>query len=258
MTRWDKDEMDATIINYVEEHGSLSKAELVDPGTKLPSYDTVRQRYGGLIECSEKLDLNVSVGQRSYSREDLVEIIQEESNGGKVPAVDDLSVSSGSLQREFRNYLNAVWTAGKEPENGWKNSEGDFSEEITADYLHITRENYWYNDPQDKWNTDPIGEAKYLNPTSEELKLGNSNKAVVEEVEMPWVRVNHGYGEDITIQNQEEIMNIVEESDTYLDIIESIEDSKVTEGMVKKIRSRKREWVWKVDVSGRRRSASNS
>jgi hypothetical protein len=126
--------------------------------------------------------------------------------------------------------------AGKEPIMGWHRQSKDRSEEILADYLHTTRETYWHGDPDDKWDTESTGDKEYLNPTIDEFPFGNKALGDIDdEFKQPDMRFNSGPRSDIDIQTQDEIMDIVDNSDIYLDIIDGIEDTNITEAQIKTV-----------------------
>lgn len=236
----DKEELDSVIRNYVEEHGSISEAEVNDPETELPVYETISRYYGGLRACAEELelDVNFTAGNTEYSREELIESIKENSDGDIAPKCNEIETSHGGrspVTRLFGGYTNAVFMAGKKPIQGWYKTSENYQDEISADYLDITRDNYWQGDPEDRWDTQPVGDGKYLNPTKAELPFSRNSSKPEKNLQLPNMRIEGGKGGDMDIETQEEIMQIVEEADKYLDIVDMIEDTNITESRVKKL-----------------------
>ncbi len=126
--------------------------------------------------------------------------------------------------------------AGRKPVQGWHMPGKDRSEEILADYLQTTRENYWHGDPDDIWNTKPIADAKYLNPTQNDFPFGTPPLySIDDKLKQPNMRIKLSPRYRVNRQTQEEIMGIVEASENYLGIVDKIEDTDVTEAQVKTI-----------------------
>ena len=239
--KWDKQEMDSLIRNYVEHNGSLSTAELNDPETDLPPYETLRNHYGGLKACAEELelDINFNASNPEYTRDEIIESIKNNSDGDIAPRFYEIGMSDtiqSTVRTLFGGHINAVFMAGKKPFAGWYKSGLDHRDEISADYIDLTRNNYWHNDPEDRWDTAQVGEGKYMNPTKDDFPFHDKFAANIEEnLRLPNMRITNGYDQDIDIETQEEIMELVEEADRYLDIVDIIEGTEITESNVKKL-----------------------
>jgi hypothetical protein len=135
--------------------------------------------------------------------------------------------------------------AGKEPVRGWHKERKDRSEEILADYLQTTRENYWHGDPDDRWNTEPIGDTNFLNPIQEEFPFSNNSRQNIDDdLKEPDMSLYPLPQTSIDVKTQDEIMDIVEKSDTYfysgpndenVTIMDEIEDTDITEAQLKRV-----------------------
>jgi len=232
---YEETELVHAISRYVREEGSLSQAELNDPETNLPTYSTVRRHYGGLKECADELGLDIDL-----SRGDIVDWIREDSEDGIAPKQEEFAdsrVSLGPIERLFGCYKNAVFMAGKKLGSGWYRGPKDFSDEISADYLHVTRENYWDGDPEDRWETEASDRAKYLTPTQEDLPFNHSSlDAVDEDLLLPDMRIGNRGGL-VDRQNQEEVMEIISEEgvEMFSDIEGEIRHRDITGNQVVKI-----------------------
>jgi hypothetical protein len=239
---WDEDEMDLTIRDYVEENGELTVEALNDPETALPSFPTVNEHYGGIPDCIEQLRLDIepnSPKEPEYSRSDIIDWIKEDSEDGIAPKRDgftDSRVSQHPIYRLFGSYTNAVFMAGKEPRGGWHVAPDDRSEEILAEYLQTTKGNYWHGDPDDRWETEPVGDTNYLNPIQKEFPFSEiSHQNFDENYKEPDMSLYPCPKGSIDVETQDEIMVIVENSENYLDILDEIEDTDITEAQVKTV-----------------------
>lgn len=239
---WDEDEMESEIREYAEKNGELTQSALNNPETDLPVYDTIKNHYGGIEDCVKELGLGIEADSRGsepkYSRGEIIDWIQEDSEDGITPKKDEFTdsrVSHGPIRRLFGSYNNAVFMAGKEPVRGWHVTGKDRSEEILADYLQTTRENYWHGDPDDVWDTEPTEDSDYLTPRLSEFPfVSESLDTIDNELKNPNMRITHGQNL-VDVQTQEEIMAIAEASENYLDIIDKIEDTDMTEAQIKTV-----------------------
>jgi len=237
-------ELAHAISRYVREEGSLSEAELNDPETDLPVYSTVRSRYGGLKDCVDELGLSIDFSGRGnipdYSRTEIIDWIKEDSEEGMAPKREkfvDSRLSRSPIERLFGNYTNAVFMAGKKPEDGWCKAPEDFTDEISANYIHVTRENYWDGDTKDRWETEAPGQAKYFNPTKEHFPSGSHVlDSVDEDLILPDMRIGSSSGV-VDRKTQEKIMKMVADEDVerYLDVVDEIEDTDINEAQVKRL-----------------------
>lgn len=228
--RWKKSEMDSVITKYVEENEELSQNILQDPDNPLPTYRTVLNRYGGLKECVEELGLEdcVEIGRSegTYSRDDIIDAIKENSVAGIAPKHNNDNIPcKDTFTRFFGGYLNAVWMAEKKPQESWYKNSKDSSKERESDLRHLTRELYW--DDEEKYETNFDGEGRYLNPTTDELPF-NVGSEKLEEIGNPKVRITAN-GRSIDRETQDQIMDIVQKSETYMDMYNRLENRDITE-----------------------------
>lgn len=133
----------------------------------------------------------------------------------------------------FGAYLDAVWLAGIEPYgNGGKNSKEDI---IRAEIRKIEAENYWSGDPglEDKKFSAPDHHVSdYIIPTLEEITDHTefSKSTIQRYKDSPNMRI--GSRPSSPRSEQDRIMEMVEGSETYRDLLEEAENNGITRGRV--------------------------